>query len=72
MRHPFWNLELGTMKSTLLSIALLSALCTPLHVAAGQNAPPNIIFFLVDDMGWTDVGYMGSTFYETPHIDRLA
>ena len=33
---------------------------------------PNIIFILIDDLGWTDVGCYGSTFYETPNIDRLA
>jgi len=33
---------------------------------------PNIIFILVDDLGWMDVGYCGSSFYETPHLDRLA
>ena len=33
---------------------------------------PNIIFVLVDDLGWRDVGYMGSMYYETPNIDRLA
>jgi len=33
---------------------------------------PNIVFFLVDDLGWRDVGCYGSSFYETPHIDRLA
>ncbi len=32
----------------------------------------NAIVFLVDDMGWTDVGAFGSDFYETPHIDALA
>ena len=32
----------------------------------------NIVFFLVDDLGWTDVGCYGSSFYETPNIDRLA
>ena len=36
------------------------------------DKPPNIVFFLVDDMGWRDVGCFGSTFYETPNIDRFA
>ena len=39
---------------------------------ATAERPPNIVFFLVDDMGWRDVGVFGSTFYETPHIDALA
>ena len=33
---------------------------------------PNIIIINVDDMGWRDVGFMGSQFYETPNIDKLA
>ncbi len=33
---------------------------------------PNIILVVVDDLGAHDVGFMGSTFYETPNIDRLA
>jgi len=33
---------------------------------------PNIILFLVDDMGWTDCGAYGSRYYETPNVDRLA
>lgn len=32
----------------------------------------NVVFFLVDDMGWSDVGYEGSTFYETPNIDKFS
>ena len=36
------------------------------------NRPPNVIFFLIDDWGWTDGGTFGSKFYETPNIDRLA
>lgn len=35
-------------------------------------APPNIVFFLADDLGQRDLGAYGSTFYETPNIDRLA
>jgi len=33
---------------------------------------PNVLFVLVDDLGVMDLGYAGSTFYETPHIDALA
>jgi arylsulfatase A-like enzyme len=33
---------------------------------------PNILFILMDDMGWRDAGCYGSTYYETPNIDRLA
>lgn len=32
----------------------------------------NIVFFLVDDMGWSDIGINGSSFYETPNIDNFA
>src|SRR5262245_17143053 len=34
--------------------------------------PPNIVMILVDDLGWSDLGCNGSTFYRTPQIDRLA
>lgn len=33
---------------------------------------PYVILINVDDMGWKDVGFMGSTYYETPNIDRLS
>ncbi|MEO0416978.1 MAG: sulfatase, partial [Verrucomicrobiota bacterium] len=33
----------------------------------------NVVFFLVDDLGYMDVGFNNpGTFYETPHLDRLA
>lgn len=32
----------------------------------------NFVFFLADDLGWRDLGCQGSTFYETPNLDRLA
>ncbi len=40
--------------------------------ATRTQAPPNIVFILIDDLGWRDVGFMGSEYYETPNIDRLA
>ena len=63
-----------TRTASFILAALLLAPLVALH-AAEKPTPasrPNIIFFLVDDMGWTDVGCMGSRFYETPNIDRLA
>ena len=43
-------------------------LCSSSAMAA---KPTNFLFFLVDDLGWADLGCFGSTFYETPHIDQL-
>ena len=40
--------------------------------AEAEDKNPNFVFILIDDMGWMDVGYNGSPFYETPNIDRLA
>jgi arylsulfatase A-like enzyme len=33
---------------------------------------PNILFILADDLGWKDTGFMGSDYFETPHLDELA
>lgn len=40
--------------------------------AAPAERPMNVIFFLVDDLGWTDLSCYGSDFYQTPNIDQLA
>lgn len=56
-------------KKMLLSAKLLAIGATiPLYGVE----KPNIIFFLVDDMGWMDSTPYGSKYYETPNIDRLA
>ena len=39
---------------------------------SSRSVRPNLIFLLVDDLGWTDLGCFGSDLYETPNIDRLA
>ncbi len=40
-------------------------------VSAKSATRPNIILINIDDLGWTDTSYMGSTLYETPNIDKL-
>lgn len=52
----------------LIAVAVTFALCT-IATAAER---PNVVVFLIDDLGWTDPGCYGNTFHETPHIDRLA
>lgn len=51
-----------------------SFLAVSLAVAAPAQSrrPPNIVLVLIDDYGWRDLGCYGSTFYETPHLDRFA
>ncbi len=40
--------------------------------AQSAAQPPNIVFIMADDLGYTDLGVTGSRYYQTPNIDRLA
>jgi len=55
-----------------IALALLVPGFCAFATAVAAPARPNLIFILVDDLGWTDLGCQGSKFYETPNIDRLA
>ncbi len=63
-------------KRTIVTSCLNLLGITPVVLAGGsgekQEGKPNVIIFLVDDLGWTDLGCYGSQFYETPNIDRFA
>ena len=39
--------------------------------AGGDSQKPNIVFLLIDDMGWKDLGCFGAELYETPNINKL-
>ena len=39
---------------------------------ASADEPPNILFILVDDMGWRDLSCYGNEVFETPNLDKLA
>ena len=58
MTYPFFFISLFALATSLFS---------------AESRKPNVVFFLVDDMGYMDIGANNSkSFYETPHIDRLA
>jgi len=56
--------------------ALVAPACVSVDTIAAARSERkkklNFVFFLIDDLGWPDLGCYGSTFYETPNIDRLA
>ena len=61
------NLLSGFMAA---GLALASGYCASGHAAEAKR--PNIVFILIDDLGWADVGCFGSKYYQTPNIDKLA
>ena len=62
------------MKKSILSVSsiLISLLLGSFSLWAEKKRKPNVVFFLVDDLGQRDVGCYGSQFHETPAIDQLA
>ena len=63
--------ERAIMKATLLTLGIV-LLFGCAENTTGKRDKLNVVFFLVDDLGWSDVGCYGSNFYETIHIDRFA
>ena len=61
-------------KCCVLVIAILCfvALCFVTLPTLAASEKPNILFIFLDDFGWRDTSYMGSDFYETPHLDKMA
>lgn len=68
----------------ILAVVGFGGLCLPVGCNSDQQQSeaqndstntgerPNIVFILADDLGWKDIGVMGSNYYQTPNIDRLA
>ncbi len=55
-------------KTLVVGIALIALASTELQA----KEKPNVLFIMIDDLGWKDVGFMGSTYYETPNVDAIA
>ena len=64
--HRRHFLQLSGMASALVFLP------TPAPAKISDRRMPNIIYINADDLGWTDLSCQGSSFYETPNIDKLA
>lgn len=62
----------AALAGTSVATRLLSSAVPAYGARVPTEKRPNVVMFLVDDLGWGDFGCYGNTFHETPNIDRLA
>jgi arylsulfatase A-like enzyme len=67
-------MKMQQVAAQLFVVVAAMTLTTAKHVLAAEQRPavkPNVVLFLVDDMGWMDSTPYGSQYYETPNMKRL-
>src|SRR5688572_15432053 len=53
-----------------LTLLIVASLC-PAQSGPGKPARPNIVFILIDDLRWDELGIAGHPYIKTPNIDRI-
>lgn len=65
--------ELFSRRATLRCVLVLVAAIVSQAVVVHADSPPNVVFILADDLGWSDTTLFGTTrLYKTPNVERLA
>ena len=72
MHHTPYLTSVRTLLPLLSALLLTACQATAPEGEAAPARPPNVVIILADDLGYHDLGVTGSTFYETPNLDRLA
>lgn len=62
----------ATKSTIILAVILTMSACHSKRVNRETVEKPNIVFILVDDLGWSDTSFMGNPVYETPNLDRFS
>ena len=62
---------LGGMLALVLGAMIGGATCAA-EAKLEEGTKPNVVLFLIDDLGWADLGCYGSKFHQTPNLDKLA
>ena len=68
----FVNNKLTFIGQLIGLIAAFGAFATTVQSASQSASRPNIVFIMIDDLGWMDLACQGNKQVETPNIDRLA
>ncbi|WP_169513427.1 sulfatase [Flexithrix dorotheae] len=63
---------LNNFRIVFFSLTLILFSCSKNVKNEEKKTTPNVVFILVDDLGWADLECYGSTFYETPNLNELA
>lgn len=53
------------------ALTMLVSSCSGVGYGYRKGPRPNVVLVLVDDLGWTDLGCFGSSYYQTPNADKL-
>ena len=73
MGTRFGKIRHSLVNHVFLAAALSAMFLSPSpRTLLAAETRPNVIFIVIDDLGWSDLGCYGSKFYRTPNIDRLA
>lgn len=66
------SLARDLLRLAVVATGLWGMPCAVTGAEETTRAKPNIIYINADDLGWADLSCQGSTYYESPNIDRLA
>ncbi|MFC2110266.1 sulfatase [Bacteroidota bacterium] len=64
------NINIKILSTLFVSLIFIS--CFSKKVKVNNSNKPNIVFILVDDLGWSDLAFMGNPVYKTPNLDKLS